>query len=78
MSFSSAVLPLSAVSNVDTAILFVRFVQDIRDKFWKSGGILELPVAFRRKLQMEDGSRLSYEKLVGAQDLVLESLSSYW
>ena len=55
-----------------------RFAQSIRDKFWKSGGVIEFSVAFKRKLQMEDASKLSYDNLCCIQPDVLEPLLSYW
>ena len=58
--------------------LFFRLVQNIRDRYWKSGGIYEFSAATKTRLKMLDASLLTYNRLFTVQPDVLEPLLGYW
>lgn len=58
--------------------LLFRLVQNIRDRYWKSGGIYEFSAATKTRLKMLDASLLTYNSLFAVQPDVLEPLLSYW
>lgn len=55
-----------------------RLVQSIRDRFCKSGGIYEFATATKTRLNIVDGSKITYDGLFVVQPDVLEPLLSYW
>ena len=59
-------------------LVFVRLVQNIRDRYWKSGGIYEFSAATKTRLKMLDASLLTFNSLFAVQPNVLEPLLSYW
>ena len=56
----------------------LRLVQSIRDRFCKSGGIYEFATATKTRLNIVDGSKITYDGLFVVQPDVLEPLLSYW
>ena len=50
----------------------------MRDRFFKNSGIYEFSAATKERLNIVDGSKITYESLFAMQPDVLEPLLSYW
>lgn len=55
-----------------------KMVQGMRDRFFKNSGIYEFSAATKERLNIVDGSKITYESLFAMQPDVLEPLLSYW
>ena len=50
----------------------------MQEKYLRCGGIFEFPVESKRRLKLEDRSKLTLVNLFAAQEIALEPLINYW
>ena len=50
----------------------------MQDKYLRCGGVFEFSLETKRRLMLEDATKLTFSNLFATQDAVLEPILNYW
>ncbi|XP_032220371.2 uncharacterized protein LOC5519668 isoform X2 [Nematostella vectensis] len=50
----------------------------VRERYWNSGALYELTTATKRRLEIDNPSKVTFTRLMDAQHCVLEPITAYW